>query len=152
MLTLFTAPKPFNDQFGIIQTNAIRSWTRLHPGVEVILFGDEPGAADAARLLNVQHVPSVKQNEYGTPLVNDFFEQAKRLAKNPILVYANADIILMRDFVEAVGQVATWRNRYLIIGQRVNLNVTQLLEFGDGWEGQLRSLVNPANTIYNGVD
>lgn len=35
----FTTAKPFVGHNGVIQRNALRSWTLLHPGVEVILFG-----------------------------------------------------------------------------------------------------------------
>src|SRR5258708_22215262 len=43
--TLFRS-KPFRDHSGIIQRNALRSWTQLHPDIEVILFGDDAGAAE----------------------------------------------------------------------------------------------------------
>ena len=49
MLTLFTAPKPFRGHIGLIQANAIRSWMALAPDIEVLLVGDEPGLAEAAR-------------------------------------------------------------------------------------------------------
>jgi hypothetical protein len=43
MLTIFSTPKPFHGHSGIIQRNALKSWTLLHPDVEVILFGIEDG-------------------------------------------------------------------------------------------------------------
>jgi len=49
MITFFTTPKPFRGHIGVIQRNAIESWKRIHPSAEVILFGDEEGAAEAAR-------------------------------------------------------------------------------------------------------
>ena len=45
MLTFFTTAKPFRGQDGLIQQNALKSWKRLRPDVEVILFGDDAGAA-----------------------------------------------------------------------------------------------------------
>ena len=41
MLTIFSCPKPFRGHFGMIQRNAIRSWTLLKPTPDVILIGDE---------------------------------------------------------------------------------------------------------------
>ena len=41
MLTIFSTPKPFRGHIGVIQRNAIESWKRIHPDVEIILFGDE---------------------------------------------------------------------------------------------------------------
>ena len=65
LITLFSAPKPFtNPHIATIQRNAIRSWTLL-PDVEVILFGEETGLAEAAKELGVKHIPSVACNESG---------------------------------------------------------------------------------------
>ena len=46
MLTVFSTPKPFVGHVGVIQRNAISSWMRLHPDVEVILVGDDAGTAE----------------------------------------------------------------------------------------------------------
>lgn len=152
MLTLFTTPKPFRDHFGVIQINAIRSWTYLHPNAEVIIFGDEAGTADAAQLLNVQHVASVHRNEYGTPLVSDLFAKAKQLARNPILAYVNADIILMSDFMKAIEQVFSWRRHCLIVGQRYNVDIEDLLNFEGDWEERLAALAYASGTLSLGID
>lgn len=53
MLTFFTTGKPFRGRDGIIQRNALKSWTLL-PDVEVVLFGDEEGAAQAAEELGLR--------------------------------------------------------------------------------------------------
>jgi hypothetical protein len=152
MFTLFTTTKPFNDHFGVIQINAIRSWKHLHPNSEVIIFGDEDGAAEAARRLNVRHVASVGRNEYGTPLMSDMFEQAKQLASNPILVHINADIILMSDFRKAVELITAWRRRYLIIGLRHNVSVKETLSFEGNWEEGLKALAQTSARIDTGMD
>jgi hypothetical protein len=34
MLTFFTTAKPFRGHSGVIQRNALKSWTLLHPDVE----------------------------------------------------------------------------------------------------------------------
>ncbi|MFZ0637415.1 MAG: hypothetical protein WAM08_17985, partial [Candidatus Acidiferrales bacterium] len=66
MLTLFAMPKPFEGHIGIIQRNAITSWTRLTPQPEIILFGDEAGVAEIAGELGLRHVAHVKRNEKNT--------------------------------------------------------------------------------------
>ena len=53
MLTVFTTAKPFREHSGIIQRNALKSWTMLHPRVEVILFGDKEGAEEVVRTVAV---------------------------------------------------------------------------------------------------
>jgi hypothetical protein len=76
MIALFTIPKPFRGHVAVIQRNAIQSWLQLKPACEIILFGDEEGTAEIAGEMAVRHVPEIKRNEYGTPLVNDIFYKA----------------------------------------------------------------------------
>ena len=93
MLTIFSTPKPFKGHIGIIQRNAITSWTLLHPQPEIILFGNDEGTAEAAKDIGVLHVSQIARNEFGTPLLNDFFQQAKQQASHQTLCYVNADIV-----------------------------------------------------------
>lgn len=139
MITLFTIPKPFAGHIGIIQDNAIRSWTRL-PGSEVILFGDEDGLAAAATRLGVRHVPGIGRNEQGTPLVSDAFDQVRRLATTPLLAYANTDIIFEALLLGAAAAVRdAGLDQWLLVGQRHDLDVTERLDFADGWEAALHA-------------
>lgn len=94
MLTLFACPKPFHGEMGAIQQNAIRSWLLLRPKPRVILFGNDYGTEAIAANLGVDHVPNVRRNDYGTPLVNDLFMQVPRLSDSKLLCYVNSDIIL----------------------------------------------------------
>jgi hypothetical protein len=152
MLTLFTTAKPFKGESFVAQRNAICSWTKLHPQCEVILFGDEEGSAELAKESGIRHVQSVARSQSGTPLLNDLFEQAQRLALNSILAYVNADIILMRDLIDAVQRVASWRNRYLVTGRRTNLVIDKLLTFDLAWEGRMRELIELHGEPHPGPD
>src|SRR6186713_1394705 len=105
LLTLFSAPKPFDDpHIATIQHNAIKSWTLL-PDIEVILLGEEAGLAEAARELGVKHISTVERNENGTPLISSMFHLARENSNSHLLCIINADIILMPNFVEAAKQV-----------------------------------------------
>lgn len=141
MLTLFTMPKPFRGHIGVIQRNAIQSWLRLRPSCEIILLGDDEGTAAVAVELGVRHAPQVARNEYGTPLVNSLLREAERVAAYPLLCYVNADIILMSDFLAAVGQVIFEAPYFLLVGQRWDLDVEKPLIFDNDWESNLRSRV-----------
>src|ERR1700741_1713280 len=116
MLTIFTHTKAFKGHVGLIQRNAISQWTRLRPKPEILLFGDREGTPEIARELGLRHIPQVKRNEYGTALLSDLFEKAHTLASNNILCYVNADMILLGDFMGAVRRVASWRDRFLMVG------------------------------------
>ncbi len=64
MLTLFSTPKPFRGHINIIQRNALESWRRLDPDAEIILFGDDEGAAEVCRELGLRHEPKVLRSEF----------------------------------------------------------------------------------------
>jgi hypothetical protein len=141
VVTIFSIPKPFRGHTEIIQRNAIRSWTLLRPCPEILLFGDDEGVVDVARQLVVRHIPNVERNEYGTPLLNDVFEKAQRLATHDLLCYVNADIILMNDLLDAVEQAAARKRRFLVVGQRWNVDIPEELNFATDWECRLRTKV-----------
>ena len=146
LLTIVALPRPFQGHFGVIQRNAIMNWTRLRPRPEIILFGNEEGTAEIAQELALRHVPTLERNEYGTPLLNDLFEKAQALARCDILCYVNADILFLGGFMEAVQQVASWRDRFLMVGQRKNVNLDQPELYGSpDQEERLRALVQQQN-------
>ncbi len=138
-LTLFTSPKPFtNPHIAVIQRNAIRSWLNLGPEVEVLLLGEEEGLAEAAAELGARHIPQVERNANGTPLVSSMFEIARQNSSSPLLGCVNADILLFPDIVDHARRVLELAPRFLMVGQRWDLEVTELLEFAPGWPQTLR--------------
>lgn len=140
--TIFALPKPFTDEFALIQENAIKSWTLLNPKPEIILFGDDEGVAEIADKFGLKHIPDVEQNEFGTPLLNGLFKKAQAAASNDILMYINSDIILLDDFVPAVHQCADNFNEFLMVGQRWDADVSKKVDFSDvDWRKKLRDFV-----------
>ena len=138
LINIFTAPKPFtNPHIAMIQRNAIRSWVELGPEVEVTLVGEEAGLADAARALGARHLPQVERNDQGTPLVSSIFELARGASDAPLLAYVNADILLFADFVRAARRVSKLRERFLVVGQRWDLDVASPIDFAPGWQDQV---------------
>jgi len=138
MLTIFTIPRYFRGHFGVIQRNAIRSWSRLHPKCEILLLGNDEGTAEMALELKISHVKDIACNEFGTPLINSAFEAAQNISKHRIVAYVNADIILMSDFMEAVQKVK--RPSFLMVGERCDTNINFELDFTErNWESQLRA-------------
>lgn len=153
MLTLFTTPKPFRGHIKTIQTNAIQSWTRLHPQCEIILFGDEEGTAEIAYRFKAHHVPQVECNEYGTPLISAMFKLAQETAHHPLVGYVNADIILLSDFVPALQRVL-WPI-FLVVGRRWDIDIKEPLDFSQAdWEKQLRTQLLKAGKLHppTGID
>jgi len=129
MITFFTTGKPFRGYDGIIQRNALKSWTLLHPDVEVILFGGEDGAAEVCAELGLRHEPKVERYESKLPYANAMFARAQQIARHEYLCYSNCDIILFRDFLGAFEKALAWKKRFLMVGQRWDTDVTELIEF-----------------------
>jgi len=148
LITLFSAPKPFNDpHIAMIQRNAIKSWTLL-PDVEVILLGEEEGLAEAAKELGVMHIPNVARNESGTPLISSMFQLARENSNSDLLCIINADMILMSDFIEAVRRSRLQRDKFVLLSQRWDYDITTPLEFAEGWESQLREAVRKQDQLH----
>jgi len=148
LITLFSAPKPFtNPHIAMIQHNAIKSWTLL-PDVEVILLGEETGLAEAAKELGVKHLPSVARNDAGTPLISSMFQLARENSSSDLLCIINADMILMPDFLEAAKQAVKLKDKFVLLSQRWDLDVTQPLDFSGGWENRLRSVVSGQGNLH----
>ncbi|HYL87067.1 MAG TPA: hypothetical protein VE263_22785 [Candidatus Angelobacter sp.] len=146
MFTLFSTPKPFAGPIDVIQRNAIRSWQRLHTGVEVLLFGDDPGAAEACRDLGIRHVPNVQRNPHGTKYLGGIFDQAQEIAAHDVLCYVNCDIILMSDFRRAVESVSRLHKNFLLAGRRWDVDIRNPLDFQQiAWEEEVRQLAFKTN-------
>lgn len=140
MLTIFTIPKPFHGHINIIQRNAILSWLQLRPPCEVILFGDDEGVAETAKEFGVLHIPKIEKNAFGTPFLSSAFNLAQRSARNEILVYVNADIILMSDLISAVQMIT--KPLFLMSGRRWDLNIKEGINFDENyWEERLKNQV-----------
>jgi len=155
MLTIFTVPKPFRGHIEIIQRNAIQSWIKLNHQCEVILFGDEYGTNKVASEFGILHVPQVNLNEYNTPLVNSVFNSAQSMAKYPILCYVNTDIIFLSDFIRAVQTISQAMSRFLIVGQRWDLDLRDSLDFNKtNWEQNIRTAVVKHGKLHDiqGID
>jgi len=153
MITIFTIPKPFQGHINIIQRNAIQSWLQLQPRCEVILFGNDKGVAETAKEFGVKYIPEIKKNEFNTPLLDSAFNLAQKLARNDILVYINADIILMSDFIPAIQQVRF--PLFLINGRRWDLDIKEEINFNDpDWEKKLREEIFKKGKLhgFSGID
>ncbi len=148
-LTIFAVPKPFIGHEAIIQKNALRSWARLEPKPEIILMGNEFGVKEMALEIGARHIPELNVNEYGTPLLDDIFKKAWDASTNDILAYVNADIILMNDFHAAATTATKQFSEFLIIGQRWDLAVWELLDFSESWIERIKKEVQINGFLYS---
>jgi hypothetical protein len=146
MLTLFAIPKHFRGHIATIQRNAILSWTQLTPRPEIIIFGDEEGAAEICSELGLRHIPNVARNQFGTPLLNDLFLQAEREASTPLLGYVNCDIVLTNDFSAALERVRPACEKFMMVGRRWDLDWDIPIDLSDPqWAQSMRADALRAN-------
>jgi hypothetical protein len=148
MLTIFTAPKPFQGLIDVIQRNAIGSWKQIDPNVEIFLIGEEDGIAEAAEQMGVQHFPDVGKNEHGTPLVSSIFEIAREHSRHANLCFVNADIIFLDDLLESVERFSQKFDQFLVVGQRWDLAIDTLIRFENGWVEEARTRLRKSGRLH----
>ena len=111
MLTILSIPKRFDGHFGMIQRNAARSWARLQPRPEIILFGSDEGTAEMAAEIGAIHIADVALSPAGAPMLDDLLAKGQERASHPIVCFLNADIVLTPQWMRAVETAARWRSR-----------------------------------------
>jgi hypothetical protein len=138
MLTIFTTAKPFCGHIAVIQRNALKSWTLLHPEIQIILFGDDEGGAEIANELGIHHEPHVEKTQFGAMRLDYMFRKAQELARHDLCCYVNCDIILLEDFLAALRCTAAAYPQFLMVGRRWDIDVTAPLPFkATNWQSEL---------------
>jgi hypothetical protein len=146
MLTFFTTAKPFVGHIGVIQRNALKSWMRLDRDVEIILFGDDGGAAEVAQELGLRHEVVVERNEFGTIRVDYMFARAQELARHDVVCYSNCDMVFLPDFCGAIQCIKSAHPKFLATGRRWNMDIGGPIDFSDAnWQGELKNKAVRAN-------
>ncbi len=97
-------------------------------------------------------------NTSGTPLISSMFQLAREDSHSDLLCIVNADMILMPDFVEAAlvsrslllgkRQQAVGLKNFVLLSQRWDLDITQPIEFTEGWQNRLRSTVHRQGQLH----
>ena len=149
-MTIFGIPKAFKGHINIIQRNAIISWTKLEPRPEIILFGEDEGTAEIAAELDITHIPDVRCNEFGTPLLSDMFERTQQIAKYELISYVNSDIVLLQDFMEGMLDIAKQYDRFMAIGRRWDIDLVAPIDFDNPqWSADLQSLILATASLHS---
>ena len=153
-VSVVAVPKPFRGHIGIIQDNALASWSNLRITREVILIGDEEGVAEAAARARASHYPKARRDPHGTPLLDDIFRIAEEAAQADWLCYVNADIILMQEFSDAICSSISMLGPCLILSRRWNLDIRRPLLLETGWPEQLRKHASRSAELFSvyGID
>ena len=148
-LTIFTAPKPFtNAHIATIQRNAIASWKQLGKDVNIVLLGNGPGIAEAAAEMQVQHIPGVRLNSQGTPIIGSMFDLTRKAYPSQTYMIINTDIIVYPEILASIKQVSGQTGQFLIVGQRWDLDLENRLDYSTGWENRLQEQVRGKGKLH----
>ena len=93
--------------------------------------------------MRVGHIPDVICNDKGTPLISSMLAMTREQYAAPVYMIINTDIILWPGFVGSIRFIAEKAERYLIVGQRWDLEIKNEFDFSAGWE---QALVERLNT------
>tara|TARA_Y100000591_G_scaffold247033_1_gene218093 strand:- start:871 stop:1755 length:885 start_codon:yes stop_codon:yes gene_type:complete len=129
MITIFTTPKDFKNEFEIIQKNAINSWRMLSNDIEIIIMGNSIGAKDMAESIQAVYIKNVPSSENDVPTVSGLFKTAERNARHKLLCYINADIILPKNFLDTISVLKNVKKKFLAVGHRWDLDVKEEINF-----------------------
>ena len=149
MITFFTTTKGFAGRALVHQDNAIRSWTASAGNAEVVVFGDGAGVREARDRLGFLHIPDVKTSDEGTPLINDMFGRIGSVAAHDICCFVNSDILLSPGFTRSLAAIHDLlRTRYLVAGQRTDVDLEREIRFGQEWEKELEAVCTRSGRIH----
>ena len=149
MLSVFSVPKPFVGHIGLIQRNALETWSALRPACEIVLFGDDTGVREAAERFGALHEPDMARTEYGTPRLDDVFGRVRRLAHFDLLCFVNADILLPAQLMSAVDRARSRFRAFVAVGRCRNLDVSEPI---DGIDWQRRAAEDGGLRPPGGID
>lgn len=148
---IFATPKAFRDRFDRIQRNAVWSWSRLRPDVEVLLIGDDPGTAEVAAGLGVGHHPDVARSPKGVPLLDDLWRIGQEGCAAPVALFTNADLLFTDDLVTGLRSVLDQvHGPFLAVGQRWDTEREDrwwCRDVGAGWDAELRRHARAEGTL-----
>jgi len=99
MVTIFSPMRPFVNDIGIVQKQAISSWINIFPSCEIIVIEDEEKTCEEnLKSFDLKILKSVNRSISGVPLLDSMFEEVLKVAKYDIICYITADILLPHDF------------------------------------------------------
>lgn len=147
MLTFFTVLKPCVGRTALAQRQAVASWIEVAGAENVLLLGDEAGVGELSEALGTRWLPEIARNGHGTPLLHDAIAQARATTSTPLLCFINGDIVVDDRFAETARIVADRLQRFLLVGQCINLDVPDALMTGTAPASTLVALAKRSGTL-----
>ncbi len=131
MITLFSTPKDFKEEFSTIQKNAFSNWRSLSDKMEILIMGSSEGAEEAAKSIGAKFLGKIPTTSRNTPTIPGLFETAEKYSKNQMLCYLNSDILLPQNFLQVIKVLNRLEKNFLAIGHRWDLDVDKIIDFNN---------------------
>ncbi len=131
MITIFSTPKNFTNEFTKIQKNAFLNWRSLSKKIEIIIMGNSLGAESEAKKIGAKYIKEIESSKDGIPTIPGLFKTAEKNSTNDILCYVNSDILFPKNFLETIKILKMYNRKYLAVGHRWDLNVNELIDFSN---------------------
>ncbi|KAL9226360.1 hypothetical protein vseg_002183 [Gypsophila vaccaria] len=135
-VTIFSVPKPFNGSVGDRQTLAVRSWLRLSPDVDVVLFSNDPSLYGFASAFGSRvRVESEIDFSFGNnPFFHSMVARAEASTSN-ISVLVHPETILLHDFISTLNHVYELDRAWFLVAssRRVSFFPYSLNKAGKQW-------------------
>jgi len=151
VFSIFCCPMSFEGVVGCWQNNAMKSWSYMSPEPEIIMCYDDAGVGAEAERRGAVHVPNLKRNDHGTPLISEIWRAGQDAAKNDLVCYVNSDVFAI-GIGRAIKEVARHFDEFLIVGQRWDIDLKHDFVFGKDWALKLHEIVMATGTKLHGVD
>jgi len=146
--SIFCVPMKFEGVMGIRQENALQSWKALqYPPESIAFVCDDEGVPEYAEENEYTYIPGLERNEFGTPLVSSFFSLAQKNLTSPHIAYVNSDIMLI-GFGDALQMCIKEFDKFLMIGRRHDLDVTEPIDFEKNWQFSLSQDVRRGGQLH----
>jgi len=142
-LTILAVPKAFAGHIGVIQRNAISSWTVLSPPPRHSSIRNRGRHRGSRCKPRREHETQIACNEFGTPMLDDLLRRARGFVQTPLLCYVNSDIILLQEFLDAVTVIQKQFPQFLAVAHRLNIDLEEPLDFARDGNERLRREIMP---------
>jgi beta-arabinofuranosyltransferase len=124
-VTIFAAPKPHSVSPGSPANRALKSWLRLSPPVNVVLFGSA-NDNDLQEFMSeyggrVKLETKFDRNFLGVPLFNSLIARCKQ-TNSDISLFVNSDIILLNDVWSGIARAHRDGPGWVVTGMRIDIN------------------------------
>lgn len=140
MITILTTPKPTIGKHKVDFINAMRSWRRLQPEPEILVFG---GDRQLVKSEGGRYIGKFPATTSGLPYLDGMFSIARELATHDILMLTSDHLIVLPGLMEAVWRAREKFGVFLAVGQRHDVDISAFINYSEPrWTQKVRQYIS----------